>query len=140
MSLDPSEKEEILVTPQPRRSPQIGRKEWVRQQGGEVEEAKESSDEITKGYLSVAEEEEPLETIEEHAAGLDRILEYPGVEEEAIEIEEELVEDDSISSEESDFESSCGGTSSDSEDVGSGDSWSTYSFASSYTELESESK
>jgi len=60
------------------------------------------------------------------------------VEEEAIEIEEELVEDDSISSEESDFESSCGGTSSDSEDVGSGDSWSTYSFV--YMESDSESE
>ena len=62
------------------------------------------------------------------------------MEEEEIKIEEELVGDNSISSEESDSESLCGGTSSDSEDVGSGDSWSTYSFASSYTELESESK
>jgi len=58
-------------------------------------------------------------------------LEYPGVEEE-IDIEEELAEEDSISSKESDLEFLCGETSSESS-VGSGDSWSTYSYASLYT-------
>ena len=139
MSLDPNtEEEENLVTPQLRRSPRIGWKERIER--GEDEEAKESSDEFTEAYLSAAEEEEEeahSETIEEHVAGLDRILEYPGVDKE-IEIEEELAEEDSISSEESDSEFSCGETSSDS-GIGSEDSWSTYSYRELYTESDTDS-
>jgi len=41
MSLDPNtEKEEILVTPQPRRSPRIGWKERIKRGKAEEEEAK----------------------------------------------------------------------------------------------------
>jgi len=57
MSLDPNKEKEILVTPQPRRSPQIGWREKI-EKGKKDKEAKESSDEITKAYLSAAEEEE----------------------------------------------------------------------------------
>jgi len=137
MSLDPDTEKEILVTPQPRRSPRIGWKERINK-GKEEEEAKESSDKITEAYLSAAaEEEEHLETIEEHVAGLDQILEYPGVGEE-IEIEEELAEEDSISSEESDSEFSCGETLSESS-VGSDNNWSTYSYTSLYTDSDTDS-
>jgi len=80
MSLDPDTEKEILVTPQPRRSPWIGWKKRIEKgTEEEEEEAKESSDKITEAYLSAAEEEEEeeeehLETIEEHVAGLDRIF------------------------------------------------------------------
>jgi len=55
MSLDPNKEKEILVTPQPRTSPQIGWRERI-EKG--KEEAKESLDDITEANLSAAEEEE----------------------------------------------------------------------------------